>query len=245
MNEDDLLRATAELQRDDDARSATPRGQALEAPLDDAFRRRLKGRLADSLDPSERPRPVSTESSSAPAAEEATGGKVLRGRFGPAGAWLAPLAVAAGLAFFLLPSTSLDPLPSYEMELQGQVRQQRSAAAVTQDLPEFLPGSTLEITLRPDSAVDEPLEVRAVALPEEGEARGLRFEVQISEQGAVLLRSKVEDLGLDADTWTILVAAARSGEISELDELTQASSGDGTVILRQSLRILGLSSEHE
>lgn len=239
-HEDNLLKELGALQREDEQLESTPRGQNLRRPLDADFQQRMLHRLEADLEFS------TTAEIQVEASADDTTGTVIQGRFGRR-KWLVPLAMAAGVAFLLLPNDSLAPLPEYQAEVSGQVRQQRSApSAISQATPQFTAASTLEILLRPATAVDGPIEVRAMAISSQGESMlQLHFQHQISDLGVLHLQAPVADLGLASGSWTIVVAAGRPDHLPAWQDLPTATADDTLSIARQPIQVLEALEGHE
>lgn len=246
MNEDDLLEDLGALQRrlEQDRRAAR-----LEAPLDQGFRddllQRLQQETGQGTDRQEATQGSKVRRRGGPrtpgseAAEGPSGGTLARGRFGSS-KWLAPLALAAGLALFLLPNAPSPPLPDYGLELRGQVRQQRSLdTPLPGGIPQLAPDSTVRLLLRPATSVEGAVEVRMMA---ESAAGGLQLplpvEPQTTELGLLRLEATASELGLTTGIWTLTVAVARPEYLPDWQELPTAASDPYCRILRQRLEIL-------
>lgn len=243
MSRDDLLEQLAAVQRDEERLQATPRGETLSRPLDAEFRQRLARRLQTEVEASKADEDPPTAEPSDATADGDCGGQVVRGRFGRR-AWLVPLAMAAGIGFLLVPGAQQAPLPDYQVEVGGQLRQQRSTTAPPRlAAPRFTTASTLSLVLRPSTAVEGPVEVRAVAVAEAGNpaANGaveLDFETRTSELGALSLQAAVSRLNLFPGSWTLVVAAGRPGDVPDLQALPSAVSNESLVVIRQAIEVL-------
>ena len=104
------------------------------------------------------------------------------------------------------------------------------------------PGSTLEITLRPATRVDGPLEVRAF-LVRDGEARPWDAKVELSSQGAARIAGDRETLfqGVPAGRYEIALAIGRPGSLpaGPEDVLRALKLGEtpGFRLLRREIRL--------
>jgi hypothetical protein len=86
-------------------------------------------------------------------------------------------------------------------------------SAPEQELPRLGPGSLLDLVLRPELAVKEPVEVRAFLL-RQGEARAWTPPMERSDDGAVRIRGPVEALlSVPPGEWTLAIAVGRPGTL--------------------------------
>lgn len=226
--------------------------QALQ-PLDDEARSRMTDRILAQLQgeqQAEQPPREQTaeqqprEQTAEPQAEQ-PGARVIpfpaRRRWGIA---LAAVGCAAAIALLVLtrrdaPSEfALGPqgdpqadsregsLPAYEIALVGGERAVRADPGATDTAQAIVlgPGSALEITLRPATAVRGPLEVRGF-LVRGDQVQRWDVRADVSEEGAVRIAGEREALfpkGLEG-TWEISVAVGRPGTLP-----------DGAAVLRAS-----------
>jgi hypothetical protein len=187
-------------------------------PLDAAARERISARLEQELAPA-RPQ--------APA--ERREAKVLpfRRRGWQVASGAAVAAAAAVAAFVLLPAQKGPPLPGYSLSLAG-IQELRSDGAEA-EVARLEPGSQLVLVLRPEQAVGGRVEVRAF-LFRDGEGRAWTPPMEVSEDGAVRIRGRVEELlPLSPGEWTLAVAVGRPGEVpDEPREVEPFVRGAGT-----------------
>ena len=130
--------------------------------------------------------------------------------------WLLAPACAAAAAVLVVVLWRAAPgdLPPYSLTVRGGVERVRGATEAA-SVPRFLPGSTLDITLRPKSAVRGQVAVR-VYVEQGGAVRTLAIPAQISATGAVRLRARVgESLRLPAGVHTLIVAVGRPGTLPD------------------------------
>lgn len=104
---------------------------------------------------------------------------------------LVPVALAAGLAFALLPPSG-PQLPVYGLEIVGQGAQvaRGPASAAAGGHVRYLAGNTLEVLLRPESRTDAPPEVAAF-VSRGGALTAWRPDLERDPAGAVRLTAKV------------------------------------------------------
>jgi hypothetical protein len=133
--------------------------------------------------------------------------------------WAPACAVAAAAAIVLLLwPAGLPDLPRYSLAVRGGVQAVRGDPA-PEDLPRFEAGSTLEITLRPQRAVEGPVEARVFV--EEGDGvRRLGVTVEKSATGAVRLRARVgQELRLPDGVHRLVVAVGRPGGLPDAERV--------------------------
>lgn len=180
-------------------------GEAYEAfrPLDAAARERMTARLEQEL-------------AAAPVKEDSPPARVLplapRRRLRTVVPTLAAMAAAA--AVLLMVSTRKGPpLPGYTLSFSSE--QAVRGGAPEQEVPRLGPGSLLELLLRPEQAVKEPVEVRAFLL-RQGEARAWTPPMERSADGAVRIRGPVEALlSVPPGEWTLVITVGRPGTLPE------------------------------
>jgi hypothetical protein len=104
---------------------------------------------------------------------------------------LVPVALAAGLAIFLLPSSG-PRLPGYGLEVVGQGAQvARGPASAAAGAPiRYVAGNTVELLLRPESRTDAPPEVAAY-VSREGTLAVWKPDLERDPGGAVRVTGKV------------------------------------------------------
>ncbi len=130
-------------------------------------------------------------------APPASGAKVLPFRrtwVGRALTFAVPLAAAAALAFILLRPAAEGPgLPEYRLDATAGERTLRSADPAPADVPRYGPGSRIELVLRPSTAAQGPVAVRAF-LNRGGELQPWAVTPEVSPEGAVRIAGPVEKL---------------------------------------------------
>lgn len=198
MNDEEILKKLSELARDEerahtgspwtllttgelsDAKraeleaeaEATPEGRrALDAhrPLDEDARARIAARLAQRV----------------PAARASTTAQVRRLTPNRILAWAAPLALAAGLVFWLGQTRArFDALPEYAMVVQGSDRAMRGPAEPSGTLAAGDADGRFEIVARPATRIDGALEAKAFTW-RDGALSPLKASVEVSDEGAV------------------------------------------------------------
>jgi hypothetical protein len=133
--------------------------------------------------------------------------------------WVVPvLVLAAVLVLVVLIGTlmrpgkqqiaSLEPPPTYTVELHGSVELVRNDPAPTQR-PELAPTTEFAWVLRPEVTTQQ-VEVRVFAVPAAGPVRVLELgdAIEPAPTGAVLIRGRGRDLGLEPGPWQIVIALA-------------------------------------
>jgi hypothetical protein len=166
-------------------------------PLDAAARERIAARVEQELAAAAPPR----------------GAKVLpfRRRAWQVATGAAVAAAAAVAVFVLVPSNQGPPVPGYSLSLAGiqELRSEGTEAEVAR----LEPGSQLVLLLRPEETVGGPVEVRAF-LFQGGEGRAWSPPMERSEDGAVRIRGRVEELlQVPPGEWTLAVAVGRPGAV--------------------------------
>lgn len=125
---------------------------------------------------------------------------------------VAALAAAAAILVLVLPRQP-PPLPGYTLSLSSE--QGVRSGTPEPEVPRLGPGSQLDVLLRPEQAVEGPLEVRAF-LVRPGEARAWSPPLERSPEGAVRIRGPVETLlSIPPGEWTLAVAVGRPGALPE------------------------------
>jgi hypothetical protein len=164
-------------------------------PLDAAAREHIAARLERELAPPARLAPP-------------TRGHRWR-RLAPA---LGAMAAAAAVLLLVLPGKA-PPLPGYTLSVSSE--QAVRAGAPEPEVPRLGPGSRLDVLLRPEQAVEGPVEVRAFLL-RPGEARAWNPPLERSAEGAVRIQGPVEALlSLPPGEWTLAIAVGRPGTLPE------------------------------
>jgi hypothetical protein len=135
-----------------------------------------------------------------------------------------PAALAAAvLVLFLFMGGEPQPLPAFHFEVTGGVRAFRGLQP-----PEplkLVPGSTLQIQLRPAKAVEGEIAVSTLLAREE-EVIPLSIPVDQAPSGAVRLRGVVgEDIRFMPGSFNLVVMLARPGEMPESRAWREARAG--------------------
>ncbi|WP_164018023.1 hypothetical protein [Pyxidicoccus trucidator] len=172
-------------------------------PLDAAAREGIATRLEREL-AAEPAREAAPPARSAPPAP--------RSRWRRLAPAVAALAAAAAVLLLALPREA-PPLPGYTLSVSSE--QAVRAGATEPEVPRLGPGSRLDVLLRPEQAVEGPVEVRAFLL-RSGEARAWSPLLERSPEGAVRIRGPVEALlPLPPGEWTLAIAVGRPGTLPE------------------------------
>jgi ferric-dicitrate binding protein FerR (iron transport regulator) len=178
-------------------------GEAYEAfkPLDSAARDRITARLERELS-AEAPKEALPPAQVVPLAP--------RRRLRMAVPGVAALAAAAAV-FLLVSPRGGPPLPGYTLSLSSE--QEVRSGAPEAEVPRLGPGSLIDLILRPEQAVAEPVEVRAFLL-RPGEARAWTPPMERSAEGAVRIHGSVESLlSIPPGEWTLAIAVGRPGTL--------------------------------
>ncbi|WP_437927975.1 hypothetical protein WMF37_01635 [Sorangium sp. So ce291] len=140
---------------------------------------------------------------------------------------------------------SFPPVPAYAVAVSGGDQTMRGAPGAAPEDGQATsvgPGSTLEITLRPATRVEGPLEVRAF-LVRDGEARPWDVKIELSSQGAARIAGDRETLfqGVPAGRYGIALAIGRPGSLpaGPEDVLRALKLGEttGFRLLRREIRL--------
>jgi hypothetical protein len=190
------------------AREDPAAGEAYEAfkPLDAAARERMTARLEREL-AAEAPKEASKPVAPPPA-------KVIplapRRRLLAVVPAVAAMAAAAAVFLVVFPRGG-PPLPGYALSLSSE--QEVRSGAPEAEVPRLGPGSLIDLILRPEQAVTEPVEVRAFLL-RPGEARAWTPPMERSSEGAVRIHGSVESLlSIPPGEWTLAIAVGRPGTL--------------------------------
>lgn len=143
--------------------------------------------------------------------------------------WAAAAALAAALLVLVLwPDAERGPLPGYQAMLTGTVRTERgpgaegaegSAAPAWPETASFAPGNRFELVLRPESAIEGPLEVRTFRQTA-GSLVPWPLPSEIAEGGAVRLAGTVgRDVELPPGESTLVAVVGRRGALPAADVL--------------------------
>lgn len=182
-------------------------GEAYEAfkPLDAAARERIAARLERELSaesPKEAPKETMPPAQVVPLAPRRRPRMIV-----PVVAAMA----AAAAVFLLVSPRGGRPLPGYTLSLSSE-QEVRSGAAEA-EVPRLGPGSLIDLILRPEQAVTEPVEVRAFLL-RPGEAQAWTPPMERSAEGAVRIHGPVESLlSISPGEWTLAIAVGRPGTL--------------------------------
>lgn len=137
---------------------------------------------------------------------------------------LAALAAAAAVLLLVLPRQA-PPLPGYALSLSSE--QAVRAGTPEPEVPRLGPGSQLDVLLRPETAVEGPVDVRAFLI-RRGEARSWTPPLERSPEGAVRIRGPVEALlPVPPGEWTLAIAVGRPGTLPESPDEVRARVEEG------------------
>ncbi|MCY1023557.1 hypothetical protein [Pyxidicoccus sp. MSG2] len=137
---------------------------------------------------------------------------------------LGAVAAAAAVLLLALPREA-PPLPGYTLSVSSE--QAVRAGAPEPEVPRLGPGSRLDVLLRPEQAVDGPVEVRAFLL-RPGEARAWTPPLERSPDGAVRIQGPVDALlSLAPGEWTLAIAVGRPGTLPEAPDEVLARVEEG------------------
>ncbi len=152
------------------------------------------------------------------------------------GKGVAALALAAGLALMIRPSTTSPPLlPSYELSVTGGDTATRADHETAKGPVVLHRGASFDLVLRPDRTYDAPLEVR-LWLDYGAQPRAWTPPVEISPQGAVrILPSKQQVQALPEGPVTLFVAVGAKGSLP--DDPASIAKHPNTRVLRLALDV--------
>lgn len=132
---------------------------------------------------------------------------------------------AASLLWLLWPASTLPPLPSYTLDLEGGRRAQRAGAAAASG--ELLAEGRIEIVLRPATAVSGPLAVRAF-IARGGAVAPWPLPAEIASSGAVRIAGAVRELlPAEPGAFQLAVAIGRPGRLPEAAEVAARLAAAG------------------
>lgn len=109
-------------------------------------------------------------------------------------------------------------LPDYELETEGGLKPNRDTSSEPERALEYERDSRFEWVLRPQTAVDGPVEVRGFVFSDPaGAGRTLELGalVQIGESGSIRIRGTIAELGLATGEFVIALVVGRAGELPE------------------------------
>jgi len=152
--------------------------------------------------------------------------------------WLGGALAAAAAALLVFVLSTPARLPSYSMEVARGDQTVRGAPAAPGKVRELHRGSTLEVTVRPQTRASGPILARWYVL-RGGAVRELSTPAEISPAGAVRLRGTLgEDLAIGPGDWTLWVVVGRPGKLPDPKMLAahpgaSALRQDGWIALRE------------
>lgn len=136
-----------------------------------------------------------------------------------------PVAAAAAILFLTLSGPV--PLPEMTMALTAGDRSLRGAVTEEGDLRIVAPDSMITLGLRPDVAVEGPVEAGLFAISE-GRAHRIDLRIRTSQDGAVRVRGPAQRLaGIDRGAATIVLVVARPGRLPQPEQLVEGSNSTG------------------
>ncbi len=129
---------------------------------------------------------------------------------------VAMVAAAAAVAIVMVwPRAEPPPLPVYHPALAGGAASSRTPEAPSQ--PRFVAGSPFRLVLRPETEVEDSMEVRAFL----GHGQALEpwdVSAEISEKGSVLIEGTLgDDVRLAAGQHVLSILIGRRGELDEAE----------------------------
>ena len=123
-------------------------------------------------------------------------------------------AVAAAACLVLLLSTPAG-LPPYTLDVFGGDQTQRGVPAGPGTARVLHPGSTIEVTVRPETGVSGPVAAHWY-VTRGGEVRKLSGRTEISQEGAVRLSGTLgKDLAIAPGDWALWVVVGRPGKLPD------------------------------
>lgn len=138
---------------------------------------------------------------------------------------------AATLLFLLWPQHGKAPLPSYGLELGGDVHILRSETAEpASERKVFVPGNRLRLVLTPNVAVEGPVAASVFVLGADGVSPLAAPPSAISKEGAVRIEGEVGgDVLLPRGDVSLLVVVGRPGSLPDGEELAARLAESGSV----------------
>lgn len=94
----------------------------------------------------------------------------------------------------------VDPLPGTAM---------KRGSGADDEMPQYLPSSTLKLTLRPIAAVEGSVEVVGFVRASNGNTRELTFRQQPDGKGLVEITANVHEVGLEEGEWELMFVVGR------------------------------------
>lgn len=139
-------------------------------------------------------------------------------------ALVASAVVAIGASAVLLqqPFTGV-PLAAYELQIDDRMIQRGSVASSQDFVVRYGPGDQFTLTLRPESAIEEPVEVNAYFDNGAGAMPLTLPAPRIAATGAVQIAGTVGDnVQLPAGDWAMYIVVGRKGELPKADRVVDA-----------------------
>lgn len=155
----------------------------------------------------------------------------------------ASLLLAVGVTLILGPSFSRQPLPPYELTIEGMTRGQRSAEEPAAEIPIFDRGNLLTLTLRPQQQVEGQVEP-TFFLQRDGVLQRWMPRWQRSESGAIRVSGTLgSDLVIEPGELRLIVVLSRAGTAAEADIerriRTPEAADEGWMMLQQPIVVRG------
>lgn len=150
---------------------------------------------------------------------------------------LATSAAAVVVLMFVVwnPDAQWPAIPAYQMSLQGQIKAVRGAEhEITQpdELPRYKPGSILQVVLRPDRAVQGPVEV-SVFIEKDGHLSPIDLPVEQDPQGSVRIFGKLgKDVHLPSGAITLWMCLSRPGEKPTPEQIQTLKAKDSNLVMK-------------
>jgi hypothetical protein len=138
---------------------------------------------------------------------------------------------------------SLGSLPDYAIEIEGELREERSSPAgpARDHISRFAPGGRISILARPAQRVEGAVEARAFLL-RGGEARPWEVPITVAEGGAVRITGAAKQLfaGIPPGRYELVIAVGRPGSLPSGDALAASTPGPipGVSLVRNSIDIM-------
>jgi len=201
-------------------------------PLDQGFRENMVDRLQKEIGAADRSTKKKDHSSTVIDLNERRAQR--RRKLGWIGGLAVGAAAAAAITLTVLPSMNQPgALPPYSIMLNEGVQQIRGTADKPHEsaIPRYTAGALFEITLRPEQAVQEAVEVK-LYLQRGDDISELKAPVEIDPQGSVRVSGVLgKEITIPPGDWTLLVAIANPGQSPHPGELVREEPGPSNHIL--------------
>lgn len=159
----------------------------------------------------------------------------------PRSAWLWALAASVLLAAlgarFFWAGSELAPLPKYSLSMSAGAMELRGEPVPSDSVPSFAPGTSVDLVLRPATALEGPVAWRGFLV------QGERWsawapQAELDRSGAIRIAGRASSLFPESPgERTLVIVLARPNEIEEAANAVAAGRRDQAIVLEQKIMI--------